>query len=114
LRNRKYRDGVRAFKKALERDPTNEAAQHNLIVAQAIAAYVESTQSQSDTGEEAGIGADDTVFDNESGLGAETQIERGEETAATLTDEQWMRSVDTDVSDFLRTRFMLETSEGNP
>ncbi|MEY8120640.1 VWA domain-containing protein [Falsihalocynthiibacter sp. BN13B15] len=114
LRNRKYRDGVRAFEKALERDPTNEAAQHNLIVAQAIVAYVESTQSQSDTGEEAGIGADETIFDNESGLGAETQIERGEEAAASLTDEQWMRSVDTDVSDFLRTRFMLETSEGNP
>lgn len=114
LRNRKYRDGVRALEKALERDPDYETAQHNLAVAKAIVEFVESTQSQSDTGEEAGIGADDTVFDNESGLGAETQIERDEETAASLTDEQWMRSVDTDVSEFLHSRFSLEVAEGNP
>ena len=71
-------------------------------------------RDRSDTGEEAGIGADDTVFDNESGLGAETQIEREEETSAPqgLTTEDWMRAVDTQVGDFLASRFRLENSAG--
>lgn len=111
LRNREYREGVRAFEKALERDPDLEAAKENLAVAQAIVAYVESAQSQSDTGEETGIGADDVVFDNESGLGAETQIERTDEAPVVFTTEQWMQSVDTDVSDFLHSRFRLEISK---
>lgn len=111
LRNREYREGVRAFEKALERDPDFDAAKENLAVAQAIVAYVESAQSQSDTGEEAGIGADDVVFDNESGLGAETQIERTDKAPVVFTTEQWMQSVDTDVSDFLHSRFRLETSK---
>ena len=114
LRNRKYRDGVRAFEKALERDPNSELAAANLEVAKAIVAFVESTQAQSDTGEEAGIGADDTVFDNESGQGAETQIERSEEEAVPqgLTTEDWMRAVDTQVGDFLASRFRLENAAG--
>ena len=110
LRNREYREGVRAFEKALKHDPDFEAAKENLAVAQAIVAFVEDAQSQSDTGEEAGIGADDVVFDNESGLGAETQIERSDEAPVVFTTEQWMQSVDTDVSDFLHSRFRLEVS----
>ena len=110
LRNREYREGVRAFEKALKRDPEFEAAKENLAVAQAIVALVESAQAQSDTGEEAGIGADDVVFDNESGLGTETQIERSDEAPVVFTTEQWMQSVDTDVSDFLHSRFRLEVS----
>ncbi len=115
LRNRKYRDGVRAFEKALDRDPNNAVAAANLDVARAIVEFVETTQAQSDTGEESGIGADDTVFDNESGQGAETQIEREEETAAVqgLTTEDWMRAVDTQVGDFLASRFRLENAAGD-
>ena len=110
LRNRKYRDGVRAFETALERDPNNAVAQANLEVATAIVTYVETTQAQSDTGEERGIGADDTVYDNESGLGVETTVEREEANGppAGLSTEDWMRSVDTDVGDFLASRFRLE------
>lgn len=110
LKNRKYRDGVRAFEKALERDPTNEVAAENLEIAKAIVAYVESTQEQSAVGDN-GERPDDTVFDNESGLGEETEIAAGEEDAASQTDEQWMRSVDTDVSEFLGTKFALEAAE---
>jgi Ca-activated chloride channel family protein len=110
LRNREYREGVRAFEKALKHDPDFVAAKENFAVAQAIVAFVESAQSQSDTGEEAGIGADDVVFDNQSGLGAETQIERSNEAPVVFTTEQWMQSVDTDVSDFLHSRFRLEVS----
>lgn len=113
LRNRKYHDGIRAFEKALERDPDNEVARENLATAKAIVAYVESTQAQSDTGEEAGIGADDTIFDNESGQGEDTQIEREEADvgAQGLSTEDWMRAVDTDVGDFLKSRFRLESTQ---
>jgi Ca-activated chloride channel homolog len=114
LRNRKYRDGVRAFEKALTRDPTQAAAQANLRVAQAIVDYVESAQLASDTGEERGIGADDIVFDNESGQGEEMLLERAEANglAAGLSTQDWMRAVDTQVGDFLATRFLLETVRG--
>ncbi|WP_108838628.1 VWA domain-containing protein [Tateyamaria sp. Alg231-49] len=113
LRNRNYHDGIRAFEKAVERDPNDATSAANLEVARAIVAYVENAQLSSDTGEEAGIGADDTVFDNESGQGEETEIER-EETdvpAQGLSTEDWMRAVDTQVGDFLATRFLLENAQ---
>ena len=114
LRDRKYRDGVRAFEKALERDPDNATAQANLTTAQAIVVYIETTQLASDTGEESGIGADDTVFDNESGQGAETEIARedADSPPAGLSTEDWMRAVDTQVGDFLASRFLLESVRG--
>ncbi|MGI9369197.1 MAG: VWA domain-containing protein [Ruegeria sp.] len=112
LRNREYRDGVRGFEKSLKRDPDYEAARTNLAVAKAIVAYVEDAQSQSDTGEQGGIGADDTVYNNESGMGAETLVERESDKApAGLTTDQWLRSVDTDVGDFLKFRFGLENAK---
>ena len=74
--------------------------------------YLETAREQSDTGEEAGIGADDVVFDNESGRGADTQIEVSEEEAAPQTAEQWLQSIDTDMGDFLRSRFLLDNQQG--
>ena len=112
LRNRKYRDGVRAFEKALLRDPEDEVAAANLIVARAIVEFVEKAQLSSDTGEERGIGADDIVFDNESGQGQDMLVEREatDGAAAGLSTEDWMRAVDTQVGDFLATRFLLENT----
>lgn len=114
LRNRKYRAGVRAFEKALERDPEDAVARANLAVAQAIVEYVENAQLAGDTGEETGIGADEIVFDNESGQGDEMLIEREAQDgpAAGLSTEDWMRAVDTQVGDFLASRFMLENARG--
>lgn len=115
LKSRKYRDGVRAFERAVALDPTHAGAQQNLPIAKKIVTYIEETQAQSDTGEDSGIGADDTVFDNESGQGAETQIDAAEEQAAAhLSTEQWMNTVDTRTSDFLRQRFQLEAARGTP
>lgn len=114
LRNREYRAGLRGFERALELQPDYPEAQQNLEIAQAIVALVENTQSQSDTGEQRGIGADDIVMDNESGLGEQTTIERAETEAGLQSAEQWMRSVDTDVSDFLAARFRIETAGAEP
>ncbi|MFK7878977.1 VWA domain-containing protein [Roseobacter sp.] len=111
IRNRNYRDGVRAFEAVLERDPSFPGAAENLEIAKEIVEYVETTREQSDTGEESGIGADDVVFDNEAARGADTQMEvPTEEGIAILTTEQWMNTVNTRTSDFLRSRFLLEAN----
>ncbi|CUH54367.1 vWA domain-containing protein [Shimia marina] len=113
LKSRGYRDGVRAFERALALDPAHEAAAQNLPVSKEIVTYVETTREQSDTGEDRGIGADDVVFDNESGKGVETQIEASDEDSpeAHLSTDQWMRTVDTRTEDFLKQRFRLEAAQ---
>ena len=103
IKSRGYRDGVRAFQTALARDPDYPAAAENLSVAMEIVEYIERTREQSDTGEEAGMGADEIVFDNEANRGAETRIEASQEgDAGMLTAAQWMTTVDTRTGDFLR------------
>ncbi|HBQ41418.1 MAG TPA: VWA domain-containing protein, partial [Halieaceae bacterium] len=58
---------------------------------------------------ESELGADDYVFDNEDERGREMEITR-ESTIGLESAEKWMRSVNTDTADFLRTRFALEQS----
>ena len=113
IKGREYRDGIAAFEAALEQDPNHAAAARNLPIVRAILAYIERVREQSDTGEEAGIGADDVVFDNESGRGAETEI-TGNEKMKMETAEQWMRTVDTRTVDYLRIRFALEAAKARP
>jgi Ca-activated chloride channel family protein len=111
IKSRGYRDAVRAFETAMELDPSYPGVVENLAVAREIVDYIERVREQSDTGEEAGIGADDVVFDNEAGRGTETQIEVAqEEGIGVLTTEQWMNTVDTRTADFLRQRFAIEAA----
>lgn len=113
VKSRGYRDGVRAFETALDRDPDYPNAAANREQAERIVEYVESLREAEDTGEESGIGADEVVFDNEAGRGAETQMEVPEEGGEGLmTTEQWMNTVDTRTEDFLRIRFALENARG--
>ncbi|MGI9523746.1 MAG: VWA domain-containing protein [Hyphomicrobiaceae bacterium] len=112
VKSRSYRDGVRAFEKALERKPEFSEADHNLEVTKAIISYVERVREQSDTGEERGIGADEIVFDNEAGRGKETRV-MGDEKIQAQSAEQWMRSVDTQTAEFLKMRFALEETRQN-
>ncbi len=110
IKGREYRDGIAAFETALKRDPDYPGAAENLATAKQILDYVETTREQSDTGEEAGEGADDIVMDNEDARGADTRIEAPADGEGLLTDEQWMNTVDTDPSDFLRQRFAIEAA----
>ncbi|MEP4032062.1 VWA domain-containing protein [Roseibium polysiphoniae] len=112
LKSRSYRPAVAAFEKAVARDPQNEAAQQNLELARYILDYIETTREQSDTGQESGIGADDVVYDNEAGRGADSQQpqEAASGDVAPETAEQWMRTVDTRTGDFLKSRFALEAA----
>ncbi len=112
IKSRGYRDGVRAFERALTLDPEHADAKANLEVAEEIVAYVERVREQSDTGEDSGIGADDEVYDNEAGRGVETERAAPVEDAPQhLSTEQWMNTVDTRTGDFLRQRFRLEASQ---
>jgi Ca-activated chloride channel family protein len=113
IKSRSYRDGVRSFETALARDPEYPGAAENLAQAMTIVEFVEAAREAGDTGEEAGIGADEIVFDNEANRGAETQMEAEEDSASgLLTADQWMRTVDTRTADFLRLRFALEEAQG--
>jgi Ca-activated chloride channel family protein len=109
LKAREYRPGITAFETALERNPDHVAAAHNLEIARAILAYLERVRDETDTG--AGSeGADEVVFDNESEAGRE-QILSGQDQIKIESAEQWMRTVETQMSDFLSTRFALEAVE---
>ena len=113
LKSRGYQDAIIAFEVALERDPDYERAAKNLEIARAIRAYVERVRDQSNTGEEGGFGADDVVYDNEAESGTETVVESAAEDVELLSEEQWMRTVDTQTGDFLRSRFLLEAARGS-
>lgn len=112
IKSRAYRDGVRSFETALERDPDYPGAAENLAQARRIVDYIEDVREQSDTGEERGAGADEVVFDNEAERGVETEIDAEPEGdgAGLLTADQWMSTVETQTADFLRLRFALEDS----
>lgn len=112
IKSRSYRDGVRSFETALQRDPDYPNARANLEVAREIVAFVETAREQSDTGESTGEGADDVVFDNEANRGADTQMEAPQKNGAGLmTTQQWMNTVDTRTGDFLRQRFAIEAAK---
>lgn len=108
IRNREYRPAIKAYETALLRQPDFPQAETNLQITRAILTFVEDAREAADTGEDSGIGADDVVFDNEAARGTETQIEAPSEDGAPLTAEQWMNSIDTNMSDFLRSRFLLD------
>ncbi|GAB4514023.1 MAG: VWA domain-containing protein [Roseibium sp.] len=114
IRSRKYREAVAAFEKAVERDPDNAAARHNLDLAKHILDYIETTREQSDTGEAAGIGADDVVYDNEAGRGTDSEGSQPAGDILPETAETWMRGVDTRTGDFLKSRFALEAARSTP
>lgn len=110
IKARQYREGIAAFETALARQPQSAQAASNLETARQILAYVEEAREQSDTGENTGPGADDMVFDNKDARGQETAT-RGNEGQEMLSADQWMNTVDTGTSDFLRQRFAVEALE---
>jgi Ca-activated chloride channel family protein len=108
----KYRDAVRAYELAVDADPDFSEARENLDLARYVVEYVERSREQSDTGDESELGADDFTFDNEDNRGRQVEITR-ESTIALESAEKWMRSVDTDTADFLKTRFRIEAALRN-
>ena len=109
MRGREYRKAIAAYESAVTDDPDWIEAQENLDLARYTLDYIERSREQGDTGEKSGIGADETVYDNQSDRGTETEVTR-ESVIEAQSAEKWMRSVDTETADFLRSRFLLEAS----
>jgi Ca-activated chloride channel family protein len=109
MRAREYRKAIASYEQAVADRPDWIEAQENLELARYTVDYVERSREQGDTGEQSGIGADDVVYDNEGERGTDTEVTR-ESAVEAQSAEKWMRSVDTETADFLRSRFLLEAS----
>jgi Ca-activated chloride channel family protein len=108
MKGREYRKAIVAYEQAVAEAPQWAQARENLELAKYTLDYIERTREQSDPGEQS-LGADDVVFDNTEQRGAEIEVTE-QSTIELQSAEKWMRAVDTETRDFLRTRFMLEAS----
>jgi Ca-activated chloride channel family protein len=95
---------ITAYEQAVAEAPDWQEARENLALARHTLDYVEEAREQGSTGK---LEADDVVYDNERGRGEETTVDR-ESALEAASAEKWMRSVDTETADFLRSRFQLE------
>jgi Ca-activated chloride channel family protein len=112
MKARAYGKAIVAYEQAVAEAPDWVEARENLELATYTLEYIERVREQSDTGDESELSADDYVFDNTKDRGLEVEITQ-ESTIEMESAEKWMRGVDTETSDFLRTRFLLEaTREG--
>jgi len=112
MKARDYGKAIIAYAQAVAEAPDWAEAQENLELATYTLEYIERVREQSDTGDESELSADEYVFDNTKERGLEMEI-TDQSTIEMESAEKWMRGVDTETSDFLRTRFLLEaTREG--
>jgi Ca-activated chloride channel family protein len=112
MKARDYGKAIVAYEQAIAEAPDWVEARENLELATYTLEYIERVREQSDTGDESELSADDYVFDNTKDRGLEVEITQ-QSTIELESAEKWMRGVDTETSDFLRTRFLLEaTREG--
>lgn len=107
LKSFDFRKAIAAYEQAVNDAPDWADARENLELARYTLEYVERVREQGDTGEESGIGADDVVYDNEGERGSDTEVSR-ESAVEAQSAEKWMRAVDTETAEFLRSRFLLE------
>lgn len=104
-----YAKAVSAYEQAVAEDPDWEAAADNLALARYTLEYILDTREASDTGEQSELEADGYKFDNTEDRGKEMTITQ-ESTMDLAAAEKWMRAVDTETRDFLRSRFQLEVA----
>ena len=109
MKARDYGKAIVAYEQAVAEAPDWVEARENLELAMYTLKYIERVREQSDTGDESELSADDYVFDNTEDRGREVEITR-QSTIELESAEKWMRGVDTETGDFLRTRFLLEAS----
>ena len=109
MKARDYGKAIVAYEQAVAEAPDWVEARENLELATYTLEYIERVREQSDTGDESELSADDYVFDNTKDRGLEVEITQ-QSTIELESAEKWMRGVDTETSDFLRTRFLLEAT----
>lgn len=109
MKGREYSKAIVAYEQAVAEAPTWVEAKENLELATYTLEYIERAREQSDTGDESELSADEYVFDNTKERGVEIEITQ-QSTIELESADKWMRGVNTDTRDFLRTRFLLEAS----
>ncbi len=109
MKGREYTKAIPSYEQAVAEAPDWPEAADNLELARYVLEYIEGLREASDTGDESELGADDVQFDNTEDKGREIVITK-ESTIEAASAEKWMRSVDTETRDFLRSRFALETT----
>ena len=107
IKGRDYVAAIKSYELAVEEDPDWTEARENHELAIYIQEYLTRTREQSDTGDETEMSADGFKFDNTDDKGREMVISN-ESTLEIQSAEKWMRSVNTEMVDFLNTRFALE------
>ncbi|MEL7449237.1 MAG: tetratricopeptide repeat protein [Pseudomonadota bacterium] len=110
MKGREYAKAITAYEEAVADAPDWTQARDNLELARHTLDYIERAREQSDTGDETELSADDFVYDNTRSLGRDMVITQ-ESTIEAESAEKWMRSVDTETREFLRTRFLLEATQ---
>jgi len=110
LKGREYAKAITAYEQAVAEEPGWAEAAQNLELATYILDYIEGVREQSDTGDESELGADEYKYDKQKEGGTDMVVtERSNIDPASA--EKWMRTVDTETRDFLRTRFELESRQ---
>jgi len=109
MKGREYGKAITAYEQAVAEAPEWAEASENLQLSRYVLEYIEGTREQQDTGDQSELGADDYKFDNTGDRGLEMIITQ-QSTIELESADKWMRSVDTETSDFLRTRFELEAA----
>ena len=104
-----YGKAIVAYEQAVVEAPDWIEARENLELATYTLEYIERVREQSDTGDESELSADEYVFDNTKERGLDVEITE-QSTIEMESAEKWMRGVDTETRDFLRTRFLLEAT----
>jgi Ca-activated chloride channel family protein len=113
IKGREYVQAIPSFEQAVAEDPDWVEAAENLDLARYLVEYLEQTREASGTESEGSmdeLGADDYKFDKSADSGTEMQIDQNSVVEA-LSAEKWMRTVDTETGDFLRSRFELEVAD---
>ncbi len=103
-----YGGAISSFEQAVREAPDWTEAIENLALARYTKAYIEGAREESGTGGK--LGADETVFDATTERGEQVQVDRSS-TLAAESAEKWMRTVDTETAQFLRSRFLLEATQ---
>ena len=103
-----YAKAIGSYEVAVAEAPDWHDAAENLDLARYTLEYIQRAREQGDTGDESELGADEYKFDNTEGRGREMTVTR-QSTIELASAEKWMRSVDTNTSEFLRIRFQLES-----
>jgi len=107
IRGREYAQAIASFELAVEEAPDWPEAHSILELSRYLLDYIEGAREESGTGGK--LEADEYVYDASADRGETAVIRDGSEIRQ-QSAEKWMRSVDTETSEFLMLRFGLEAS----